>query len=68
MNNYRLQLEKFSKENELRCPYCKSTDIGVDNWGMFVGVNDWFYYCKKCDDTFGLGAAKFQVSNSMVRK
>ena len=25
---------------------------GIDNWGMFEGERDWFYYCKKCDTTF----------------
>lgn len=68
MSNYRLQLENFLKENKLKCPYCKSTNIGVDNWGIFTGVNDWFYYCKKCDDIFGLGAAKFQISKSGIRE
>lgn len=34
------------------CPNCKSTNIGVDNWNMFEGDKDWFYYCKDCDETF----------------
>lgn len=50
MNEYK---EKLLNEIENRkCPYCGCEDIGVDNWGMFEGERDWFYYCKECDDTF----------------
>ncbi|WP_161780404.1 hypothetical protein [Clostridium botulinum] len=50
MNEYK---EKLKKElDNKKCPYCGCTEIGIDNWGMFDGDGDWFYYCKECDDTF----------------
>ena len=41
-------------KNKINCPYCGCEEIGIDNWGMFDGIKDWFYYCCKCDDTFGI--------------
>ncbi|MGL5151573.1 MAG: hypothetical protein ACRC7N_13500 [Clostridium sp.] len=35
-----------------KCPSCECKDVDVDNWGMFRGESDWFYYCKRCDYTF----------------
>lgn len=50
MNEYK---EKLKKDlDKQKCPYCKSTNIGIDNWNMFDGERDWFYYCKECDYTF----------------
>ena len=34
------------------CPYCQKNEVGIDNWGMFEGECDWFYYCKECDGTW----------------
>lgn len=34
------------------CPECGCKNIAIDNWGMFPGSNDWFYFCKECDTTF----------------
>lgn len=48
--DYRKELEKHIHEQE--CKACGSKDIGIDNWDMFEGENDWFYYCKQCDNTF----------------
>ncbi len=46
-------VEKLERElDQQECPHCKSKEIGIDNWGMFEGERDWFYYCKKCDTTF----------------
>lgn len=46
-------IEKLEKElDQQECPHCKSKEIGIDNWGMFEGERDWFYYCKKCDTNF----------------
>ena len=48
-----LQLEiKQLNLDEQRCPNCHSNDIGIDSWGMFPPERDFFYYCKKCDNTF----------------
>jgi hypothetical protein len=60
MNKYKLELEKFLKENEVKCinEDCKCTDMGIDNWGTFEGEKDWFYYCRECDDTFNLEIAR----------
>lgn len=44
--------ELYKKLHEKKCPSCGSLDIGIDNWGMFEGKQDWYYYCKKCDDIF----------------
>lgn len=45
--------EKLEKDlDKQECPYCRCKDIGIDNWGMFKGDRDWFYYCKECDATF----------------
>lgn len=30
------------------CPYCGGHDVGVDTWGMFKGLRDWFYFCRDC--------------------
>ncbi|EKS4345100.1 hypothetical protein QB607_003104 [Clostridium botulinum] len=50
MNNYK---EKLKQDlDKQKCPECNCTDIGIDNWGMFEGEYDWFYYCKQCDVTF----------------
>jgi hypothetical protein len=40
MNKYKLELEKFLKENEVKCinEDCKCTDMGIDNWGTFEGI------------------------------
>ena len=43
-------------ENELSkqiCPECKSGKIGIDNYGLFNGQDDWFYFCKECNLIFG---------------
>lgn len=50
MNKYKNELEENLNKQE--CPYCKCKEIGIDNWGMFSGKNDWFYFCKECDATF----------------
>lgn len=50
MNKYKEQLEQNLDKQE--CPHCKCKEIGIDNWNMFEGEKDWFYYCKNCDDTF----------------
>ena len=50
MNEYKEKLEKDLDKQV--CPYCSCTEIGIDNWGMFEGEKDWFYYCKECDATF----------------
>lgn len=34
------------------CPECGCKNIAMNNWGMFSGDRDWFYYCKECDTTF----------------
>ena len=45
--------EKLQKDlNKQKCPSCNSTNIGIDNWNIFKGEKDWFYYCKECDDVF----------------
>ena len=47
--------ELKSKIEEQVCPECgrKGSDhIGIDNWAMFHGKGDWFYFCKECDVTF----------------
>lgn len=45
--------EELKKDlNNQKCPNCDSENIGIDNWGMFEGKEDWFYYCKECDGTF----------------
>lgn len=49
-NKYREELEKELSKQE--CPHCECKDIGIDNWGMFPGKGDWFYFCKECDATF----------------
>lgn len=58
-NNPDLQLNENAKKlyynalkNTVVCPHCKCNKIGIDNWGMFSGMHDWFYYCLECDDTF----------------
>lgn len=30
------------------CPCCNGHDIGVNSWGMFKGLRDWFYFCRDC--------------------
>lgn len=50
VNPYRQKL--LEKLDEKVCPTCGCERIGVDNWGMFPGEKDWFYYCLECDDTF----------------
>ncbi|MFR5263976.1 hypothetical protein [Clostridium sp.] len=50
MNEYKKELEK--ELNKQICPECGCKEIGIDNWGMFYGKNDWFYFCKECDITF----------------
>lgn len=47
---YREDLEE--KLDQQICPHCGCKNIGIDNWGMFPGIQDWFYYCKNCDATF----------------
>ena len=47
--------ELKSKIEEQVCPECgrKGSDhIGIDNWAMFYGKEDWFYFCKECDVVF----------------
>lgn len=56
--NYEKELEDYLKEHEVKCPYCGCKEVGIDNWDMFKGKQDWFYYCKSCDDTFGLDYIK----------
>ena len=51
MNEYYKKLKEHLENNEVKCA-CGCTNIGIDNWGMFKGERDWFYYCKECDDTF----------------
>lgn len=51
MNKYKEALEQRLKTEDIKCP-CGCNDIGIDNWGMFEGEKDWFFYCKECDDTF----------------
>jgi len=50
MKDYRKQLQDNIKGK--KCPTCGCSKIGIDNWEMFEGERDWFYYCKECDDTF----------------
>lgn len=42
------------KENleKQKCPNGCDSKVGIDNWGMFYGERDWFYYCLECDDTW----------------
>lgn len=50
--NCREALVEKLKNNDIKCPECNCNKIGIDNWGMFKGEADWFYYCKECDSTF----------------
>ena len=52
MNIYKEELQQRLENENIECANCKSKDIGIDNWNMFEGKRDWFYYCKKCDVTF----------------
>lgn len=49
-NKYKEALEKDLQKQ--KCPHCGCKEVGIDNWNMFEGEKDWFYYCKECDDTF----------------
>lgn len=51
MNEYYIENLENNLSNQV-CPECGCDDIGIDNWGMFDGEKDWFYYCKNCDVTF----------------
>lgn len=33
------------------CP-CGGAFIGIDNWNMFDGERDWFYFCYDCGTTW----------------
>ena len=48
------QLENYLKQHEVKCPECKSKNIGIDNWGIFDDNTDWFYFCKECDSILRL--------------
>lgn len=50
MNKYKEIL--FNNLNNQICPECGNNNISIDNWGIFEGKEDWFYYCKECDFTF----------------
>ena len=52
MDKYKEKLQQRLESEDIQCLYCKSKDIGMDNWGMFEGEGDWFYYCRECDETF----------------
>jgi len=52
MNKHKEALEQRLKTEDIKCPHCECVEIGIDNWNMFEGERDWFYYCKECDDTF----------------
>jgi transposase-like protein len=52
MDKYKEELQQKLENENIKCPYCKSKDVGIDNWGMFEGERDWFYYCEKCDAVF----------------
>ncbi|WP_194190835.1 hypothetical protein [Clostridium chrysemydis] len=56
MNEHKEKLEKYLHLQ--KCPECNCSDIGIDNWDMFKGAGDWFYYCKDCDITFQLVIVK----------
>lgn len=52
MNKYKEALDQKLKEKDIKCPHCGCEDIGIDNWNIFDGEGDWFYYCKECDGVF----------------
>lgn len=52
MDKYKEKLKQRLENEDIECLYCKSKDIGIDNWDMFAGERDWFYYCRECDATF----------------
>lgn len=52
MSDYKKVLENKLKEGNIKCPDCNCKNIGIDNWDMFKGERDWFYYCEECDVTF----------------
>ena len=54
MDKYKEELIKRLNTEDVKCIECRSADIGVDNWNMFEGERDWFYYCRECDVTFTL--------------
>ena len=55
MNEYYKELKEYLENNDIKCE-CGCTNIGIDNWEMFKGKEDWFYYCKECDNTFTINS------------
>ena len=52
MNKYKEALKQRLKTESIKCPNCECEDIGIDNWNIFEGKRDWFYFCKECDFVF----------------
>lgn len=52
MNKYKEVLKLRLETEDIICPCCDCKDIGIDNWNIFEGEADWFFYCKECDAVF----------------